>query len=43
MKPEAAKYKRTKLACYYTYLATSSIFSLPPLLFVTFREMYGMS
>ena len=43
MKPEAAKYKRTKLACYYTYLAMSSIFSLPPLLFVTFRETYGIS
>lgn len=43
MKLEAAKYKRTKLACYYSYLSTSSIFSLPPLLFVTFREMYGVS
>lgn len=43
MKPEAAKYKRTKLACYYSYLATSSVFSLPPLLFVTFRETYGIS
>lgn len=36
-------FKRTKYACYYTYLATSSIFSLPPLLFVTFQEMYGIS
>ena len=36
-------FKRTKYACYYTYLAMSSIFSLPPLLFVTFREMYGIS
>jgi len=43
MKPEATKFKRTKLACYYTYLAMSSIFSLPPLLFVTFRETYGIS
>jgi len=43
MKPEAAKFKRTKLACYYSYLATASVFSLPPLLFVTFREMYGVS
>ncbi len=36
-------YKRTKRACYFTYLAMSSIFSLPPILFVTFREMYGVS
>lgn len=36
-------FKRTKLACYSTYLSMSSIFSLPPLLFVTFREMYGIS
>lgn len=37
------KFKRTKYACYYTYLAMSSAFSLPPLLFMTFREMYGIS
>ncbi len=36
-------YKKTKYACYYTYLAMSSIFSLPPILFMTFREMYGIS
>lgn len=36
-------YKRTKLACYTAYFTMSSIFSLPPLLFVTFREMYGIS
>lgn len=36
-------FKRTKHACYFTYLAMSSAFSLPPLLFVTFREMYGIS
>lgn len=36
-------YKRTKLSCYFTYLAMSSVFSLPPLLFATFREMYGIS
>ncbi len=39
----APNFKRTKYACYYTYVAMSSIFSLPPLLFVTFREMYGIS
>ncbi len=37
------EYRRTKYSCYYTYLAMSSVFSLPPLLFVTFREMYGIS
>ncbi len=36
-------YKRTKYACYYTYLATASIFSMPPILFTTFRQMYGIS
>lgn len=37
------KFKRTKYSCYFTYLSTASIFSLPPILFVTFREMYGVS
>ena len=41
--PDAAPFKRTRFACFYTYLAMSSVFSLPPLLFVTFREMYGVS
>ena len=36
-------FKRTKWACFYTYLAMSSVFSLPPILFLTFREMYGIS
>lgn len=36
-------FRMTKYSCYYTYVAMSSIFSLPPLLFVTFREMYGVS
>lgn len=36
-------FKRTKLACYSAYFTMSSIFSLPPLLFVTLREMYGIS
>jgi len=36
-------FKRTKLACYIAYFTMSSIFSLPPLLFVTFHEMYGVS
>ncbi|MBQ7039701.1 MAG: MFS transporter, partial [Clostridia bacterium] len=36
-------FKLTKLACYSAFIATASAFSLPPLLFVTFREMYGIS
>ncbi len=36
-------YKRTKQACYFTNIVMASAFSLPPLLFATFREMYGIS
>ena len=36
-------YKRTKLSCYFSYLSMASIFSLPPLLFNTFNEKYGVS
>ena len=36
-------FKRTKFACYAAYFTMSSIFSLPPLLFVTLRNMYGIS
>ncbi len=36
-------FKRTKFACYSAYFTMSSIFCLPPLLFVTFHEMYGVS
>lgn len=39
----ASKYKRTKLACYSAYFSMTSAFCLPPLLFVTFHEMYGVS
>lgn len=35
-------YSLTKKACYYTYLAMSSAFSLPPILFITFHEMYSI-
>lgn len=38
-----SKFKRTKFACYAAYFTMSSIFCLPPLLFVTFRETYGIS
>jgi len=40
---DKANCKRTKLTCYFTYLAMASVFSLPPLLFATFREFYGIS
>ncbi len=36
-------FKRTKLACYTAYFTMSSIFSLPPLLFMTFQELYNIS
>lgn len=36
-------FKRTKLACYTAYFTMSSIFCLPPLLFVTFHETYHVS
>lgn len=35
--------RQTKRACYFTYLAMSSVFSLPPLLFAIFRQLYGIS
>ena len=43
MTPIAQTYKRTKLACYASYFTMSSIFCLPPVLFVTFHESYGIS
>lgn len=43
MSDSIKNYTRTKRACFYTYLAMSSVFSLPPMLFVTFRETYGIS
>ena len=38
-----AEYKRTKFACYFNYPSMAAVFSLPPMLFLTFREMYGIS
>ena len=43
MKPTTPNYKRTRFACYSAYFTMSSIFCVPPLLFVTLREMYGIS
>ena len=36
-------FKRTKFACYSAYFTMSSVFCLPPLLFVTFRNTFGIS
>lgn len=40
---ETANYKKTRFACYFSYLAISSAFVLPPMLFVTFHDMYNIS
>ena len=36
-------YKLTRFASYSAYFTMSSVFCVPPLLFVTFHEMYGIS
>ena len=36
-------FKRTKFACYSAYFTMSSIFCVPPLLYVTFHETYGIN
>ncbi len=41
--PMRSDYRSTRFACCYTYLASAAVFSLPPILFLTFREMYGVS
>ena len=33
---------RTKLACYASNITGMAIGNLPPLLFITFRQMYGI-
>lgn len=40
---ETPNYKKTRFACYFSYLAISSSFVLPPMLFVTFHDMYNIS
>lgn len=35
--------KRTRFSCYFAYLAMSSVFVLPPMLFNTFHEVFGIS
>ncbi len=36
-------FRRTRLACYMAYFTMSSVFCVPPLLFVTLRETYNIS
>lgn len=36
-------FKRTKLACYTAYFTMSSVFSLPPVLFASLQDLYGIS
>lgn len=36
-------YKRTRYTCYLAYLCMAAVAGLPPLLFIPFREMYGIS
>ena len=36
-------FKRTKFACFSAYFTMSSVFCLPPLLFVTFKNTFGIS
>lgn len=43
MSQSGKNFKRTRYACYFSYLASAPVFSLPPMLFATFREMYGIS
>ena len=38
-----SKFKLTRLACFTAYFTMSSIFCVPPLLFMTFRQTYGIS
>lgn len=35
--------KRVRNACYAAYMAEAAVITLPPLLFMTFRELYGIS
>lgn len=39
----APNFRRTRLACYTAYFTMASVACVPPLLFVTFREMYAIS
>ncbi len=36
-------FNKTRKACYSSYFTMSSVFSLPPMLFITFHQSYGIS
>ncbi len=36
-------FKKTKYACYTAMISNATVFGLPPILFLTFRDMYGVS
>jgi len=36
-------FKRTKFACHFAFISTASAFTLPPILFATFHQMYNIS
>ena len=40
---QLGNYKRTRFTCFFTFPALTPAFVLPPILFATFREMYGIS
>ncbi len=40
---DGLNWRRTRAACYYTNITVSTVVCLPPLLFSTFRSMYGIS
>ncbi|MBQ6830608.1 MAG: MFS transporter [Clostridia bacterium] len=39
----SVNYKPTKFTCYLSYLSMAAVAGLPPLLFLPFREMFGIS
>ncbi len=39
----SVNYKRTKFTCYLAYLCMAAVAGLPPILFLPFREMFGIS
>lgn len=40
---QTKQYQKAKIACYSSYFTMTSAFCVPPLLFVTLRELYGIS
>lgn len=39
----STNFKLTKFTCFFVFPAIAPVFILPPILFVTFRQMYGIS